>query len=89
MYWWWDQGKSRARLTWQATLWPHSVVYEGLEPDATYIVRSSGYGQALLRMNGERVQPYLDGRQLGEWKEWTVAPRFLPLAHLFPIPRYG
>ena len=25
-FWWWDQGKSRARLSWQATLWPIAVV---------------------------------------------------------------
>lgn len=76
MFSWWDQGKSRARLSWQASMWPHSVVYEGLDPEATYVVRSSGYGQALLRINGERVQPTLDGKQMGEIKEFPVAPMF-------------
>ena len=28
-FWWWDQGKSRARLSWQATSWPIAMVYEG------------------------------------------------------------
>ena len=32
-FWWWDQGKSRARLSWQVTMWPIAVVYEGL-PEA-------------------------------------------------------
>ena len=71
-FWWWDQGKSRGRLTWQASSWPVAVVYDGLDPDAAYIVRSSGYGQALLRINGERVQPTLDGKAMGELKEFPV-----------------
>lgn len=71
-FWWWDQGKSRARLTWQASSWPVAVVYDGLDPDAAYLVRSSGYGQALLRINGERVQPTLNGKQMGELKEFPV-----------------
>ena len=71
-FWWWNDGKSRARLTWQATAWPLAVVYEALDPNATYIVRSTGYRQALLRINGDRVQPVLDGQKMGEFKEFPV-----------------
>ena len=71
-FWWWNDGKSRARLTWQATAWPLCVQYEALDPDASYIVRSTGYRQALLRINGDRVQPRLDGQQMGEFKEFLV-----------------
>ncbi len=73
-FWWWDEGKSRARLTWQATMWPRRMVYDGLDPNAHYVVRSSGYGQAGLRMNGEPVQPTVDGTQAGEFKEFPVPP---------------
>ncbi len=76
-FWWWDQGKSRARLSWQVTLWPTAMVYEGLDPDAQYVVRSTGYGQALLRINGERVEPTIDGSRMGEFKEFPVASRFV------------
>jgi hypothetical protein len=76
-FWWWDQGKSRARLSWQVTLWPPAVVYEGLDPNAEYVVRSTGYGQALLRINGEQVEPTINGTQMGEFKEFPVAPRFV------------
>jgi hypothetical protein len=76
-FWWWDQGFSRARLSWQATLWPRSVAYEGLDPAATYVVRSSGYGQALLRMNGERVAPTVDGAEMGEFKEFPVPAKYV------------
>jgi hypothetical protein len=71
-YWWWEDGKSRARLSWQITMWPRKMVYEGLDPNATYVVRSTGYGQALLRINGQRVEPTLDGNKLGEFKEFPV-----------------
>jgi hypothetical protein len=76
-FWWWDQGKSRARLSWQVTMWPTAIVYEGLDPDAQYVVRSTGYGQALLRINGERVEPTINGTQMGEFKEFPVASRFV------------
>ena len=76
-FWWWDQGKSRARLSWQVTMWPIAVVYEGLPEDGRYVVQSTGYGQALLRINGERVTPSLDGREIGEKKEFPVDPKFL------------
>ena len=38
-------------------MWPIAVVYEGLPEDGSYVVQSTGYGQALLRINGERVTP--------------------------------
>ncbi len=75
-FWWWDQGKSRTRLSFQVTLWPREVVYEGLDPKATYVVRSSGYGQALLRVNGERVEPASDGKEMGDVKEFPVAAKY-------------
>jgi len=76
-FWWWDEGKSRARLSWQVTLWPVAVVYEGLDPHATYVVRSTGAGQALLRINGERVEPTIDGKRMGEFKEFPVAAKYV------------
>lgn len=76
-FWWLNDGKSRARLTWQVTMWPIAVVYEGLDPNASYQVRSTGYGQALLRINGERVQPTVYGKKMGEFKEFPVAPQYL------------
>lgn len=76
-FWWWDRGKSRARLSWQVTQWPRSVIYEGLDPDGVYVVRSTGYGQALLRINGDRVEPTLNGTKMGEFKEFRVAEQYL------------
>ena len=74
-FWWWDDGKSRARLSWQCTMdWPLRVVYEGLDPHSSYTVRLTGYGQSLLRMDGERVTACVDGREIGEFKEFPVPP---------------
>lgn len=72
LFWWWDNGKSRARLSWQVTLWPKAAVYEGLDPKGTYVVRTTGYGQGLLRMDGDRVKPAIDGREMNEFKEFAV-----------------
>ena len=55
-HWWWDQGKSRARLSWQVSMgWPEAIVYEALDPDASYVIRMTGLGAFLLRIDGERV----------------------------------
>jgi hypothetical protein len=72
LFWWWDNGKSRARLSWQVTMWPKELRYEGLDPKAAYVVRTSGYGQALLRIDGDKVAPTVDGREMGEVKEFPV-----------------
>ena len=77
LFWWWDNGKSRTRLSWQVTLWPKAVVNEGLDPKAVYRVRTTGYGQGLLRIDGERVPPEIDGREMAEFKEFPVASTFL------------
>jgi hypothetical protein len=71
-FWWWDNGMSRARLSWQVTSWPTAVIYEALDPNATYVVRSTGAGQSLLRINGQRVKPTLDGTEMGQFKEFPV-----------------
>lgn len=76
-FWWWDQGKSRARLSWQVTMWPIAVVYEAVDPNGEYVVRSSGYGQASLRVNGELIAPTVNGKLAGEFKEFPVPSNFL------------
>ncbi len=76
-YWWWENGFSRERLSWQVTMdWPLAVRYQNLDPSAKYLLRMSGYGQALIRMNGERIKPSLYGKELGEFKEFHV-PAFV------------
>ena len=76
-FWWWDQGRSRARITWQVTRVPKEMAYDGLDSSATYVVRTTGAGQSNLRINGERVPPTIDGSKMGEFKEFLVDPKFL------------
>lgn len=67
-----QQGKSRARLSWQVTMWPVAMVYPDLDPNATCVIRTAGYGQAVLRINGERVKPVINGKETGEFKVFSV-----------------
>lgn len=71
-FWWWDSGRSRARLSWQTTIWPARMVYEGLDPQGVYVVKTGGYGQCLLRVNGQRVTASVDGKEMGAFKEFAV-----------------
>ena len=63
---------SRTRLSWQVSLWPPCMIYRDLDPKGHYLVRTTGYGQELLRMNGTPVQPSVDGKEMGEFKEFPV-----------------
>ncbi len=72
VFWWWDQGRSRARLSWQSTMWPRRMVYEGLDPAGKYAVRTGGFGQNLLRIDGARVAAVAGGTQMGEFNEFAV-----------------
>lgn len=71
-FWWWDNGRSRARLSWQTTMWPRRMVYEGLDPNGTYVVRTTGLGKGLLKADGESVAPSVDGRAMGEFREFSI-----------------
>ena len=72
-YWWWDGGFSRQRLSWQVSMdWPIAVRYESIDPNADYVVRITGYGEALTRVNQNRVMPTTYGRGIGEIKEFPV-----------------
>jgi hypothetical protein len=76
-FWGWGGKTSRGRLSWQVTMWPERMVYDGIDPAATYVVRATGYKQALLRINGVRIQPTLYGQKTGEIKEFPVPPELL------------
>jgi hypothetical protein len=52
--------------------WPQAVVYEGLDPNAKYTIRLTGYGQSHLKLDKKRAEPKLDGKEIGEFKEYDV-----------------
>ena len=71
--WWWDQGFSRQRLTHQSTLSiPFSMMYEGLERDAEYVLRIIGAGEAFPRANGFALVPSAYSTELGGVKEFPI-----------------
>ena len=76
--WWWDEGKSRERLSWQTTMnYPEAVVYEGLDPNASYTVRMSGYGRFLLRIDGDLLGDTGKRMDMGDVQEVRVPARYL------------
>lgn len=73
--WWWDNGFSRRRLSWQCTMdWPRALVYEGLNPEQKWIFRCTGYGDVLPRADGVPLNPTRHNREIGGIKEFPVPP---------------
>jgi hypothetical protein len=52
--------------------WPKAMKYDDLDPQADYLIRTTGYGTCLLSIDGEPVKPTLDGKGIGEFKEFPV-----------------
>ncbi len=77
MFWVGDNPLARSRQAWFSDEgWPTALKYTALDPQADYVVRTTGCGDCFLRVNGVRLTPTLDGRQVGEIKEFPV-PRGL------------
>ncbi len=69
---WKNNGFNRARLSWQTTMnYPLTLVYEGLDKDATYTLRISGQGEARPRANGYAL----------------IYSRYEPRIKDFPVPQ--
>jgi len=69
---WWDGGYCRWRLSSQVYQNDPILKYEDLDPDARYLVRISGYGHALIRIDGERLEPLVYDKELEGFKEFIV-----------------
>ncbi|MEJ0101442.1 MAG: hypothetical protein WDO19_02305 [Bacteroidota bacterium] len=70
---WWENGFSRKRLSWMINMrWPLGVEYTGLDSTSQYTIRVTGYGECLLKANGQRLSPSRYGRGTGEIKEFPV-----------------
>jgi hypothetical protein len=77
MFWVGNDPLARARQSWFTDeSWPTALKYTALDPQADYLVRTTGCGDCFLRVNGVRLAPTLDGRKIGEIKEFPV-PRGL------------
>ena len=74
---WWDNGMSRKRLSTQLFQNYPKLVYEDHDPKGHYIIRIAGYGEALLRIDGERVDPIIYNKGLEEFKEFAVPVKYV------------
>jgi hypothetical protein len=74
---WWDNGMSRKRLSTQLFQNFPELEYPDLDPNGRYIIRIAGYGDALLKIDGERIEPILYNKGLEEFKEFLVSRRFV------------
>jgi hypothetical protein len=71
-YLWENDGKSRKRLSTQLFQFTPVLQYDELDPDVDYLIRVAGYGEALLRANGERLQPTKYEKGYEQFKEFPL-----------------
>ena len=74
---WWDDGYSRRRLSTQLFQNFPELKYSDLDPSGRYLIRIAGYGEALLRIDGERLEPTLYNKGYEEFKEFPLNPKFV------------
>jgi hypothetical protein len=77
MWWVGDNPNARVRQSWISYEdWPEALKYAGLDTEADYLLRVTGYGDCFPRINGSRLVPTVYGKELGAIKEFPV-PRGL------------
>ncbi|MFC1634519.1 hypothetical protein ACFL5Z_06715 [Planctomycetota bacterium] len=69
---WWDNGSSRARLSSQLFQWEPVLEYENLDFNGRYIIRICGQGDALIRVDGERLEPVRYNKEFEGFKEFVI-----------------
>jgi len=70
---WWENGFSRQRHSWMSSMrWPVGLEYNGLDTAASYTLRVTGFGECLLKINGQLVAHTLYGKGIGEVKEFPI-----------------
>jgi hypothetical protein len=80
---WWEGGMSRARATWLTFMrWPVGMLYEALDPKASYTIRMTGRGDVKPRANGVLLTPTKYSKVIGEFKEFPVPPELVAKGEL-------
>jgi hypothetical protein len=74
---WWDNGSSRRRLSTQLFQNFPELKYSDLDPNGRYMIRIAGFGEALLRVDGERLEPTLYNKGYEEFKEFLLNQKFV------------
>ena len=71
-YLWENDGISRKRMSTQLFQFTPELHYTKLDPNANYLIRVSGYGEALLRANGERLKATKYEKGFEQFKEFPL-----------------
>jgi hypothetical protein len=71
-YLWENNGSSRKRLSTQLFQFTPELLYDELDPQAEYLIRVAGYGEALLRANGVRLEPTKYDKGYEQFKEFPL-----------------
>ncbi|MCD6396305.1 MAG: hypothetical protein J7L71_02075, partial [Spirochaetaceae bacterium] len=71
-YLWENNGLSRKRLSTQLFQFSPVLEYDELNPNADYLIRVSGYGEALLRANGVLLKPTKYEKGFEQFKEFPL-----------------
>lgn len=69
---WENEGLSRKRLSTQLFQFTPTLEYHDLDPNASYLIRVSGFGEALLRANDQRLVPTKYEKGFEEFKEFPL-----------------
>ncbi len=72
-YLWEDDGFSRKRLSTQLFQFRPELEYNELDPNSDYLIRVAGFGEALLRANGERLKPTKYEKGYEQFKEFPLS----------------
>ena len=91
-YLWENNGLSRKRLSTQLFQFTPELQYNELDPTAHYLIRVSGFGEALLRANGKRLKPTKYEKGFEQFKEFPIPDGFIKEGKLkitFDTPEEG
>lgn len=69
---WENNGLSRKRLSTQLFQFSPVLQYDNLDPVNYYLIRVTGYGEALLRANGELLKPTKYEKGFEQFKEFPL-----------------
>ncbi len=71
--WWFDDGKTKKRLSWLSSLEYGEALYQGLEPNTSYLFRIIGFGRPQITIDGEKVNGQDEKElNLGEFREYII-----------------
>ena len=89
---WENNGLSRKRLSTQLFQFSPVLQYNELDPVADYMIRVAGYGEALLRANGELLKPTKYEKGYEQFKEFPLPKELIKDGKLkitFDTPNEG